>query len=564
MPSRRVVRIEDLLAEPFGPFAEEEALTSKCPDTTRAKPIILDELCLECNDKLTGLDETEVRQLRFDEERAKYPVRFRGILGIGKLDWLTSQAIEEIEAELREREIQAKLANGSRTATSGLTLERLYAPTPGFRGGQMKVKVMIQGVKNRLTYLMSDRAPDAILLQSRIPGQEYRSYKVTSLHVHTYIRSIHYLGRYRLMRVLQTLLELEGGTNAYKLAHIPNEQRTPEWFIDVYLHHMARHPVARKHRPVYDSDDSDVEPHTGGQMRKGREHTLRHVSRAEVASLFATHAEWLVEEVKLMKRDKLFHVPSWSAWLDDVRRMRHEAAREGRPWGVMQGGDVTMDDFAAMLPPPPRRPKRTRRNNQRRGAPHNVSSTSRPTSSTGRQTHHHERSPTPEPLVPTRSYDRDFSPVSTPPGSPSSSSSAPPSRADPNLAALVPSALFYPPQLTATFQWACDVDGCLFLLDLLRLSDDDLAVDAIPEDDRRRLKGRSWNIREPWVVEAFYYMVDKHRSAHVHDIGLKQEQRGKRLITVPRVARESIPQTVRLRNVRVDDRRPVIKREDDA
>ena len=120
---------------------------------------------------------------------------------------------------------------------------------------------------------------------------------------------------------------------------------------------MAQAGAARKHRPVHASDsDSDLEPRGGGRLRRGREHALRHVPRAEVLSRFAEHGEWLVSQARLQQR-KVLDVDSWDAWLrGDVRRMRWQAAQEGRRFGVWEGdvGVVELEEpMEEDLPMPP-------------------------------------------------------------------------------------------------------------------------------------------------------------------------------------------------------------------
>ena len=115
---------------------------------------------------------------------------------------------------------------------------------------------------------------------------------------------------------------------------------------------MAQHGAARRYRPVHDSDvDSDIEPDKRGRMRDGREHTLRHVSRAEVYSLFAAHAEWVVQEVAAVRMNKWLDVDLWKRWLVDIRRVRRLAARKGVKWGVSDGTEVSLDSVSEELPP---------------------------------------------------------------------------------------------------------------------------------------------------------------------------------------------------------------------
>jgi hypothetical protein len=79
-----------------------------------------------------------VPSLRFDESEdpsiAQPNVRFRGILEIQKLSWLTSSGYYQIEQELRKRD--------SPERPSSLTLAKLYGP--GVFGEGLKVRVLIQ------------------------------------------------------------------------------------------------------------------------------------------------------------------------------------------------------------------------------------------------------------------------------------------------------------------------------------------------------------------------------------------------------------------------------------
>ena len=70
-----------------------------------------------------------------------------------------------------------------------------------------------------------------------------------------------------------------------------------------------------------------------------------------------------------------------------------------------------------------------------------------------------------------RTYDSDFSVESDVPSRWSSRSPSPVARTrpDPDLVALLPSAFFYPPQLTPTLKWMCAAPGCRYIIDLLNL-----------------------------------------------------------------------------------------------
>ncbi|CDO71581.1 hypothetical protein BN946_scf184911.g51 [Trametes cinnabarina] len=595
-PGMRGITLRELIDKPFGPYLEEQALAAACKSTTVKHPVTLRRFLLECGNEYTGLDESEPCQPGHNQDRfADTPVRFRGILEIQSLSWLTDAAYQAIERELRARDVRARSAHGAQANSSTLSLKHLYDPTPGFGGGQLKIKVEIQGVKHLpAVYLTSTFVPNGLLIISN--GQN-RRYAVETMHFHTYKRSALYLSRYRVLQVLRDLLALDARSNHFTNNRTPLPERTPNWFVDLYLTHMAYTGKARRHRPVYDSDDSDIEPGSAGRLRRGCEHTLRHVSRAEVLSLFAMHAEWLIQQVANMRMNKWLDVDVWKAWLVDVRRLRRQAAREGETWGVWEGADVPEDDDSldGVAVVPSARPKgkkfqQARPNpasvgpsSARRSLPHlkkrgsatrSSSRTSGVASPSTRSTDssalgsQHSRGRPPSPGVDEtmlRTYDSDFSPASTPPGSPSSSSSGlpsrPPSPVDPALAARIPSEFFVLPQVTATFQWVCPVERCGYLIDLLHLTEENLDTEDITEDEKRRLKSRSWNIREDWVRDAFGYMVDKHLFQHLDEWDIKFEVDGKHVKASWKHPPHSDGQ---LSKVKVDNRRqrPVIKEED--
>ncbi|KAI0655097.1 hypothetical protein C8Q70DRAFT_443807 [Cubamyces menziesii] len=583
-PAGKGVTLRELVEEPFGPYLEEEALTAACKNTTSKNVLALRRVLLECGGKVTGLDECEPTQPDYDRDRfSDTPVRFRGVLEIRSLSWLTEGALAAIEQELRSRDVSARMARGGQGNASTISLKSMYDSASG---SQIKIKVEIQGVKHLpAVYLASVHVSDGLLIVSG--KTEFRRYTVESLHIHTFKRSRLYLARYRLLNVMTNLLCLDAGSNHHSANTTPLSKRTPDWFVDLYMTHMAQHGAARRYRPVHDSDvDSDIEPDKRGRMRDGREHTLRHVSRAEVYSLFAAHAEWVVQEVAAVRMNKWLDVDLWKRWLVDIRRVRRLAARKGVKWGVSDGVEVSLDSVSGELPlvtlPKPKKGKKTHqtrvqtRNSSRAST---SSSTRRSTNSPALNAPAPASAPVPAPAyayrAPSpmfddtmlRTYDSDFSTTSTPPGSPSSSSSGlpdsrPVSPIDPDIVALIPSEFYVPPQVSATFQWACSVQECGYIIDLLHLTEENLATEDITENEKRRLKSKSWNIREDWVREAFGYMVDKHLLQHLDEWGIRLEMQGRRFKAVWKHPQVSHLQSGRIRNVKKDNRRPVIKEED--
>ncbi|KAI0825115.1 hypothetical protein BC628DRAFT_1375590 [Trametes gibbosa] len=564
-----------LLKEPFGPYLEEEVLNPSCRGTTRDNPVSLEEFVLVCRGITTGLTECESCQPGYNADRfADHPIQFTGVLEIQQLSWLTDVAIVAIENELRERDVRSRSEHGTRAASSNLSLKRIYAPAPGINAPQLRVKVTIQGVKHSpAVYLLARHAPDGLLIVSQA---HKRRYMVNSMHIHTYLLSEAYIQRYRLIQVLQNLLKLDGDCNSHDDNMTPIHLRTPAWFVDLYLKHMAQAGALRRERPVHDSE-SDPDVQAGGRMRGNREHTLRHVSRAEVFSLFAAHADWVVGQVADLRFKRWLDLESWGSWLQKIRHTRRLAAREGYSWGVCRGALTSRNDDEDLVAQVHSKiAQKTRKKKQKRAPRQTASRGSGTTSSTKRSaeppSHGPSRVRTPSPYVDDtvlRTYDLDFSPESTPPGSPSSSSSGclpsrAPSPVDPSLAALVPSAFLRPPQPTATFRWVCTEPGCAFMIDLLNLTDADLdpAGDRISSDERRRLKSKRWTVRDEWVGDAFGYMVGAHQEKHLEERGVKVEMHGKefriRWIHPP----GTLPQSDQLRKVKKDNRRPAIKQED--
>ncbi|KAH9849742.1 hypothetical protein C2E23DRAFT_932451 [Lenzites betulinus] len=600
-----------LLEKPFGPYLEEEVLVPSCRGTTKDNPVALRNFLLICKGVTTGLvpsaisassdptadlsscslSECEKTQPGYKPEIfADNPIQFTGVLEIQQLSWLTDVAIEAIEDEMKERDVRARSEHGTRAGASNLTLKRIYAPAPGISGAQLRVKIILQGVKQLpAVYLNARHVPDALMIVSKAHG---RRYMVESMHPHTHQLSQAYIQRFRLVQVLQNLLKLDGDCNSHDDNPTPLERRTPAWFVDLYLKHMAQAGAQRRERPVHDSADSDVE--VGGRMRGKREHILRHVSRTDVYALFATHAEWVVGQVAGLRFKRWLDLESWGAWLQQLRQARRAAAQAGYTWGVYEGVDAargTEDDLPAQLRA--RMAQKAKKTKQKRaprqGASRGSGTTSSTTLSAEPPSHGPSRMRTPSPYVDDtmlRTYDLDFSPESTPPGSPSSASSGglpsrAPSPVDPRLAALIPASYLQPPQPTATYKWACPEDGCAFMIDLLNLTDADLdpAGDSISADERRRLKSKQWNVHEEWAREAFGYMVGVHQKRHLEERGVTVEMHGKEVGDLLGARWRwltaflqfhvrwnhppgTLPQSDQLRKVKKDNRRPVIKLED--
>lgn len=97
-------------------------------------------------------------------------------------------------------------------------------------------------------------------------------------------------------------------------------------------------------------------------MKRGREHVLRHIPKAEVFSRIAEHAEWLIHEQSMDNMGKWIDVEVWSVWLRRLDRWRRTARESGRSFGnwdeveVDIEGEMDVDDLS--LPPDPTKRKK--------------------------------------------------------------------------------------------------------------------------------------------------------------------------------------------------------------
>lgn len=189
--------LEELLDEPFGPFPEIGTLTPRVPTTTFKHPLILNSVLFETRPGvITGLDECEPCQPGHDKKsfNGGLPVLFTGILDIDNPSWLTSQATNNIEKTLRERDYNARLAIDPQAQRSDIPLNFIYNSL------SMKVKVVIKGIKFlTVSFLQSKLVPNGLQIASSlrdpsnsersVSGDPIRRYKVASLHIATYERS---------------------------------------------------------------------------------------------------------------------------------------------------------------------------------------------------------------------------------------------------------------------------------------------------------------------------------------------------------------------------------------
>ena len=196
----------------------------------------------------------------------------------------------------------------------------------------------------------------------------------------TYKLSRLYLARFRLLYVMMEIIKNAGGM-------VPIERLTPEWYIERYLRDASLPEYFHRHRLIHDPDDKDIE--SDGMLRDALIRKPRHLSHAEVRSLFASHAQWLVRDQKKVKfqKTRVIDVQAWEAWLVKAKKWSAAAKRdweddifgkfdpdddsdlellpassESEPEPEEQPqADATAEHSEPEASPPPGRPKRKRR-----------------------------------------------------------------------------------------------------------------------------------------------------------------------------------------------------------
>lgn len=163
------------------------------------------------------------------------------------------------------------------------------------------------------------------------------------MDVETYSLSRKYLARYHLLSDMRKLL---GRHKLNGRSRIPLAELTPDWYISEYLRMETTLEDLQHRRIIHDPDgDTDIEPNADGDLKKGRKRRLRYISAAEIRSLFAMHARWLIKDQGqiLHKKSRLINVNAWADWLKICRKWRERAYEEDPdlPFGVFDEDEET-------------------------------------------------------------------------------------------------------------------------------------------------------------------------------------------------------------------------------
>ncbi|SJL05616.1 uncharacterized protein ARMOST_08967 [Armillaria ostoyae] len=296
--------LRELLSQPFGPLPE----TSLDIDFLNRRHLTLSLRSVRMflpGREGTGLNETEFVDSFADN------VQLMGRLIIEDLHWLSTRGYEQLQRELRDRDVDT-----NNLQYSGLTLSAIYGHRPG-EGSRVTIWLVCN--KNMTaTFLTSNLHPRSLLLQST----SKKDYKITSFDVHTYKRSHKYLERYRLLAMVDEFVKVTKTSIA---------DYTIDWLIECI---RQRHDVdSSERRILYDSEDSEIEieiewDDEGHRGKLRRPRRARHLSKAEARSVLAKDARWLLaEQLERRANKRTLSVHALCRFCSEIARMKRWSGR---------------------------------------------------------------------------------------------------------------------------------------------------------------------------------------------------------------------------------------------
>ena len=242
-----------------------------------------------------------------------------------------------------------------------------------------------------------------------------------------------------------------------------NPKPTPEDFFNAYVDHQAK---------------------------RGKR-----VSKESTVELMLTHAMWLVEEAK-----RYVDVQSWEEFarskvlnVDEQRDVEIDEPEHERPLCPIPSSPIPLS---------PKR-KRVRVVLDRNSVTYLKPSQSRSVNSRSSLEY--------------ASEDQLFGNESERGSSPERSPSPP--LTNPYVAVRVPMTFRFTPRVPDDFHWWCEIEGCYYNIDMLNLTNENLAV--LDGGTAGKLRLQDWSLSDPWVRLAFKTMVEGHRVKHLESWGLR-------------------------------------------
>ncbi|KAJ4487728.1 hypothetical protein J3R30DRAFT_3695321 [Lentinula aciculospora] len=336
----------DLISSPFGPYTEASILSEELPKLLRApKKLELRNVYMKSKRKFTGLDETEYVAT---PPRNIPSVQFFGILKVEDLRWLSPRGHKWLQNALRERD-EAR----NNVTESKLTLQSLYGTMPGTGS---KISVWICCIKNHQASFLTKEGHYAgnLVFQTRYgtPRPKPVFWAIRSLDIKTASLSRNYLEHWRFFNFIKQLHLLDPS--------YPLRKRTPKYIMFALKERF--HVNAEHHRHDFDPNlDSDVDEE--GYTKIPRH--PRHLSRAEVYGVMASHAEWfLAQQLATSHTSHTYvNIKTWYEFclkVQQVKASKRKSQRE-RKW---MWGDLYI--------PPSEKKKTIAQKKQRLSEPANI------------------------------------------------------------------------------------------------------------------------------------------------------------------------------------------------
>ncbi|KAI0747294.1 hypothetical protein BC629DRAFT_1685875 [Irpex lacteus] len=523
--------VYELLSKPFGPFLDSIILSPECK-TTPQKPVELKDVLLQLDDdEPTGLTFSEWSQPESPHYRPGHghaedsgdSVELRGLLSIKKLSWLSKEGQNLLTQALRRRDYNIRRKkHGAATRESNLTLKHVFNEDGKLRMKRTYIKVILKATKQGpAVYMNSEKAPGALVLRT---ADHNRNYKVLGMNPRTYQKSHLFLSRYRVLHDIRTIANLP------LAASTPLIQRTPDWFATQFVEHLLHRETARarhgyrsnsESQDSSDSDDSEARPPPNKRRR------VQHNLKAEVLSLLAVHAEWLVGEQRRQKQNKFFDPIAWDRFRAMASQYRLRGRLENLQWGTFRGEPNAFKDDADSSASEDSMGERVPRRRARR-----------------KRTSHHQRSSSPDDITPEveqtpshlqppadtyeNHYDSDFTTASSSSASTDTDSlCSRPTSPSPAFAAKMPAELLVPPKMPRNGPWICHVHGCLYDINLQDLRREQMAL-LHPQDAAFVRAGR-WCLDDPVIVGCFAKLASEHFKDHLTACGLVLVKEGRKV-----------------------------------
>ncbi|KAJ7461487.1 hypothetical protein FB451DRAFT_484218 [Mycena latifolia] len=436
---------------------------------------------------LGSLDVSERYLIASQSAKESSTVFFFGVFVIDKLAWLSPAGKDLLTKELNKRDIELSRHRSSQNSRKSvqlrqLTLHGLYGQMPG---GGSKIKAWIRCEKESpAMFLTATNYTKSLLIKSK---EQHRTYEIISIDRPIYDLSRNFLERYRLVALISEIID------KYK---ITSNSMEVDNFVTAYL---LQHKENRLSHGVIFNEDIDNPPVNP---------LLRHISRAEIRSIFAAHSAWLLAFYLLPKQSNKnpINVRSWCDFIGKVRIAK--AASKSGSWGKTYEDDEIWDPdtgsgVASIA-------KTLEKFGSTAAEWEKKLTKAYTTLSPARTDTFEDHRPTASGSKRSMNYDSDFSEPSTPGCSDSeydSDSVSPPFP--------VPRILLHmsqpPVLLPGRFIWDCPIPKCTHSIDFMKLSPRDLEAVKDPTFADVYLRQKQYaTLRDENVQRALQQMVSQH------------------------------------------------------